>query len=46
MTVDTRGTKITEFRIGGAERDALLERGRQAARSFLERWERQQSAPG
>ena len=41
LTVDTRGTDITEFRIGGAERDALLERGEQAARDFLERWERQ-----
>jgi NTE family protein len=41
MTLDTRGTDITEFRIGPAEREALLERGQQAARSFLERWDSQ-----
>jgi NTE family protein len=43
MTVDTRGTEITEFRMGDAERNALLDRGQQAARSFLERWEQQHS---
>lgn len=37
MTVDTRGTAITEFRIGAKERRELIARGEQAARDFLER---------
>jgi NTE family protein len=36
MTVDTRGTTITEFGIGRAERLQLVERGHQAARAFLQ----------
>jgi NTE family protein len=44
MTLDTRGTKITEFRIRPAEREALLERGQQAARIFLQRWEREHAS--
>jgi hypothetical protein len=35
MTVDTRGTAITEFRIGAKERRELIARGEQAARGFL-----------
>jgi NTE family protein len=35
MTVDTRGTAITEFDIGDTERQVLVDRGRQAAREFL-----------
>jgi NTE family protein len=41
IPIDTRGTEITEFRISNAERNALLERGQQAARDFLDRWERE-----
>lgn len=44
ISVDTSGTQITEFRIGGAERDALLERGQQAAREFLRRRDRWRTA--
>lgn len=40
MVLDTRGTEITEFRIRPAEREALLDRGQQAARVFLRTWER------
>jgi NTE family protein len=39
MTVDTRGTAITEFGIGAAERRDLIARGEQAARDFLRRRE-------
>jgi NTE family protein len=39
MTVDTRGTAITEFGISAKKRAALIERGGQAARDFLERRE-------
>jgi NTE family protein len=35
MTVDTKGTTITEFGISAAERRVLVERGQQAARTFL-----------
>jgi NTE family protein len=35
MTVDTSGTGIVEFGIGGAERQALLDRGRREGRRFL-----------
>jgi NTE family protein len=35
MTVDTRGTAITEFGIGPVERADLLARGEEAAREFL-----------
>jgi NTE family protein len=35
MTVDTKGTAITEFGIGPVERADLLDRGGQAAREFL-----------
>jgi NTE family protein len=35
MTVDTKGTSITEFTIGPVERAALMDRGGQAARAFL-----------
>jgi NTE family protein len=37
MTVDTRGTAITEFGIGPVERRELIERGKEAARDFLQR---------
>jgi NTE family protein len=37
MTVDTRGTAITEFGIGPTKRRQLIERGREAARLFLAR---------
>jgi NTE family protein len=39
MTVDTRGTAITEFGIGAKERGELIARGETAAREFLEQWE-------
>jgi NTE family protein len=39
MTVDTRGTAITEFGISAKKRAALIERGEQAARDFLRRRE-------
>ena len=39
MTVDTRGTAITEFGIRAKERGELIARGEQAARDFLEQWE-------
>jgi NTE family protein len=35
MTVDTRGTAITEFGIGPVERATLIQRGRDAAEDFL-----------
>ena len=35
MTVDTRGTSITEFGIGLVERRVLMHRGEEAAREFL-----------
>jgi NTE family protein len=35
MAVDTRGTAITEFRIGAKERRELIARGEHAARHFL-----------
>jgi predicted acylesterase/phospholipase RssA len=35
MTVDTRGTSITEFDISPTERRELIERGQEAARLFL-----------
>jgi predicted acylesterase/phospholipase RssA len=38
MTIDTRGTTITEFGIGPVERRELLQRGEQCARDFLEQW--------
>ena len=38
MTIDTRGTTITEFGIGADERRELLQRGEQCARDFLEQW--------
>jgi NTE family protein len=37
MTVDTRGTAITEFGIGPTKRRQLIERGQEAARLFLAR---------
>jgi NTE family protein len=37
MTVDTRGTSITEFGISGPERRDLIDRGQEAARLFLAR---------
>lgn len=37
MTVDTRGTAITEFGIGDRERQELIGRGQEAARDFLRR---------
>ena len=40
MTVDTRGTEITEFRIRASEREALFGSGQRAARDFLQRWAR------
>jgi NTE family protein len=46
MTVDTRGTAITEFGIGATERGELVERGQQAARDFLrDRERRLQESP-
>ena len=39
MTVETRGTAITEFGIGADERRELIARGEQAARDFLARRE-------
>ena len=39
MTVDTKGTAITEFGISAKKRAALIERGEQAARDFLARRE-------
>ena len=39
MTVDTRGTAITEFGIRDKKRAELIERGAQAARAFLARRE-------
>jgi NTE family protein len=38
MTVDTKGTSITEFGIGAAERQELMDRGERTARDFLDRW--------
>jgi NTE family protein len=43
MTVDTRGTAITEFGIGDAERQELIGRGGRAAREFLRTLEQQVS---
>jgi NTE family protein len=37
MTVDTRGTAITEFGVSATERQELIERGRKAAQLFLAR---------
>ena len=37
MTIDTRGTAITEFGIGPEERRRLIEQGEQTARDFLGR---------
>ena len=37
MTVNTRGTSITEFGIGATERQELIARGEQATNDFLER---------
>jgi NTE family protein len=45
ISVDTSGTKITEFCIDRTERDALLERGQQAAREFLRRREELHARP-
>jgi NTE family protein len=45
MTVDTRGTAITEFGIGPAERRELIERGKEAARDFLQRWDGRRRRP-
>jgi NTE family protein len=36
MTVDTRGTAITDFDIGAAQRQGLIARGAQTARDFLQ----------
>jgi hypothetical protein len=44
MTLDTRGTDITEFGIRPRGPEALLLRGQQAARTFLQRWERDHAA--
>jgi NTE family protein len=47
MTVDTRGTAITEFGIGATERRELIERGQEAARTFLRgRSRRRKGSPG
>jgi NTE family protein len=47
MTVDTRGTAITEFGIGATERRELIERGQEAARTFLrDRSRRRKGSPG
>jgi NTE family protein len=35
MTIDTRGTPITEFGIGPVERRELIARGEETAREFL-----------
>jgi NTE family protein len=43
MTVDTKGTAITEFGIGPVERRELMERGGQTAREFLRHREQQLS---
>jgi NTE family protein len=43
MTVDTKGTAITEFGIGLVERRALIERGAETAREFLRHREQQLS---
>jgi NTE family protein len=40
MTVDTRGTAITEFDIRPRERAELIDRGQEAARDFLRGWNR------
>jgi NTE family protein len=45
MTIDTSGTAITEFDIGPRERRSLLARGEQAARAFLEQWEKDHGTP-
>jgi NTE family protein len=45
MTVDTRGTTITEFGIGPVERRQLIERGKEAARDFLHRWDGRRPRP-
>jgi hypothetical protein len=44
MTVDTKGTAITEFGIGLVERRALMDRGRHTADEFL-RQRAQQLSP-
>src|SRR5215218_4749023 len=46
MTVDTRGTAITEFGIGPVERATLIQHGRDAAEDFLRNRDRRpQRAP-
>ncbi|RCH65746.1 Patatin [Streptomyces sp. SDr-06] len=38
MDVDCAGVGVTDFRIGPEARDAVVERGREAAAAFLQRW--------
>jgi NTE family protein len=46
MTIDTRGTSITEFGIRKRERAALIDRGRETAEEFLRAWEeRRRNSP-
>ena len=43
ITVDTSGVGITEFNVGRAGQQLLLDRGRDAAGTFLAQWEATQS---